>query len=169
MVSRSIYWDFLRKDRRIPLAITALLCPLIVATLWQAWATLREVNDQRSLPVPTFRRPVQTFPSIAALHLFGRYNENLAHLPPISLQLNLQGIALSITPGDNSSRVLIAVPAKRGNIQAQYAVGYLFYYGIGIQRDPVQAVKWFQRAAKFGNVSAINALQSIQRTAPQAL
>ncbi|ABX77481.1 hypothetical protein [Coxiella burnetii] len=38
MVSRSIYWDFLRKDRRIPLAITALLCPLIVATLWQAWA-----------------------------------------------------------------------------------------------------------------------------------
>ena len=104
---------FLRKDRDgIPLTVTALSCSLIVVTLWQPGVALREVNDQQFLPVPTFRRSVQTFRSIAELHLFGWYNENLAYLPPTSLQLNLKGIALSITFGDNSSRALIAVPGQ---------------------------------------------------------
>lgn len=32
-------------------------------------------------------------------------------------------------------------------VPAQYAVGYQYYYGIGVKRDELKAILWFERAA----------------------
>jgi hypothetical protein len=39
------------------------------------------------------------------------------------------------------------MPAHSGNPRAQYALGYLYYYGLGTVRDEDFARLWFKRAA----------------------
>jgi septal ring-binding cell division protein DamX len=48
--------------------------------------------------------------------------------------------------------------ASRGDINAQYAVGYMYYYGISVAPDEKQAVKWIERSAKAGNPQARSAM-----------
>lgn len=38
--------------------------------------------------------------------------------------------------------------AARGNAEAQYAVGYMYYYGYGINRDTESGKFWIQSSAK---------------------
>ena len=49
--------------------------------------------------------------------------------------------------------------ATKGNPDAEYALGYLYYNGLGIKRDQSKALHWFKKAAKLNQSSAINALQ----------
>lgn len=56
--------------------------------------------------------------------------------------------------------------ANGGDPRAQYALGYLYYYGMGTQTDPVAAIKWFTLAANQGNTAAIQALKTIQGQQP---
>ncbi len=56
---------------------------------------------------------------------------------------------------------LLAPLAHAGNADAQYTIGYLYYYGYGTNRDPQQASKWIRRAAAQGNVRAITALRTL--------
>jgi len=44
--------------------------------------------------------------------------------------------------------------AVRGNANAQYQLGALFYQGKGVQRDFVQAFLWYRRAAQQGHADA---------------
>lgn len=60
--------------------------------------------------------------------------------------------------------------ASDGNAQAQYAVGYMYYYGYGVAQDPEIGSFWIQRAANRGYPQAIKALQIIavnKRTPPK--
>ncbi|MCG9695587.1 tetratricopeptide repeat protein [Shewanella sp. Isolate11] len=43
---------------------------------------------------------------------------------------------------------------KRGHSDAMATLGELYYAGYGTEKDPEQALKWFRRAAKFGNTTA---------------
>jgi TPR repeat protein len=43
--------------------------------------------------------------------------------------------------------------------QAQYALGFMYYYGYGVSRDRVQAGDLFQQAAAHGNEDAKKALE----------
>jgi TPR repeat protein len=45
--------------------------------------------------------------------------------------------------------------ASNGNIDAQYNIGYLYQYGLGVSPDYKQAMKWFQKAAGNGIAEAI--------------
>src|SRR3990167_14959 len=56
---------------------------------------------------------------------------------------------------------LLMMSAKQGNANAIYAVGYMMYNGLGVPRDQVQALLWLQKAAKLGNIRAIEALQRL--------
>ena len=47
--------------------------------------------------------------------------------------------------------------AEKGNPDAQYAVGYMYYYGEGVVEDKKKAAKWINKAAKAGNQDAIEA------------
>ncbi len=53
--------------------------------------------------------------------------------------------------------------AKKGNADAQYAVGYMYYYGEGVAQDTHLARKWLQDSAKQGNPLAKQALRDLYR------
>lgn len=49
--------------------------------------------------------------------------------------------------------------ANQGDPDAQYGVGYLYYYGKGIPTDRVSGVKWIQKSAAQGFPNAVKALE----------
>lgn len=53
--------------------------------------------------------------------------------------------------------------ADRGQPDAQYAVGYMYYYGQGVAEDKKKACIWINRAAAAGQLDAIRALKIIKR------
>lgn len=54
--------------------------------------------------------------------------------------------------------------AQAGNPDAQYAIGYMYYYGLGIGQDRHAGIGWMQRAANQGQTQAIAAVDSILNT-----
>jgi TPR repeat protein len=44
--------------------------------------------------------------------------------------------------------------ANQGDPNAQFYVGYILEVGQGVAKNPVQAAKWYERAAKQGNAKA---------------
>lgn len=56
----------------------------------------------------------------------------------------------------------IKAPAKAGNPGAQYALGYMYYNGLGTIASNTQASYWFQKAAAQGNKPAQKALREIK-------
>lgn len=63
---------------------------------------------------------------------------------------------------DQSFKQLLPL-AKQGNHEAEYAVGYMYFYGLGTQQDMQQAIKWMQQAADAGQPQAKVALQQLQQ------
>lgn len=55
----------------------------------------------------------------------------------------------------------VIVPAHHGNRAAMYALGYLYYYGLGVPRDPDMGRIWIQHAADCGYPPAITAFREI--------
>lgn len=53
--------------------------------------------------------------------------------------------------------------AERGNADAQYAVGYMYYYGKGTPKDMKLALQWMNKAAQQGQPLAQQALRAIQK------
>lgn len=53
--------------------------------------------------------------------------------------------------------------AKAGDPQAQYTLGYMYYYGQGVKRDRTQGYFWMQQSAKAGNKSALRALELLNQ------
>lgn len=51
----------------------------------------------------------------------------------------------------------VEAAAQSGNPDAQYALGYMYYYGIGTVRDPQTARLWIKKAAAQGQPLAIRA------------
>jgi len=53
--------------------------------------------------------------------------------------------------------------AKAGDSQAQYTLGYMYYYGQGLPRDRKQGHFWMQQSAKQGNKTALQALELLNQ------
>ena len=66
----------------------------------------------------------------------------------------------------NCSIASIENQANEGDADAAYALGYLYYYGIGVPRDQQNAKLWIERAANLGQESAIQAQQLMQKRHP---
>ena len=49
--------------------------------------------------------------------------------------------------------------AKRGDTNAQYTIGYMYYYGFGVAKDEDVARSWIRKSADNGNARAKHALQ----------
>jgi TPR repeat protein len=58
---------------------------------------------------------------------------------------------------------LLQQAALQGNARAQYAVGYMYYNGQGVERDADKALPWFRRAAEQGDQKAREALSIISQ------
>lgn len=53
--------------------------------------------------------------------------------------------------------------AEKDNPDAQYAIGYMYYYGKGTEKDIVQAQKWIRNAANQGQPQAIKAMSLLNK------
>lgn len=53
--------------------------------------------------------------------------------------------------------------AQKGDSQAQYTLGYMYYYGQGVPRDRNQGRFWMQQSANQGNKSALQALELLNQ------
>jgi TPR repeat protein len=51
--------------------------------------------------------------------------------------------------------------AAHGKKEAQYAVGYMYYYGLGVARDAESGIFWMKQSAEQGYQPAVDALQMI--------
>ncbi|MDN5849021.1 MAG: SEL1-like repeat protein [Nitrococcus sp.] len=56
---------------------------------------------------------------------------------------------------------LLARLARAGNPRAQYALGYMYYTGQGVEQSQRTALVWIRRAANNGSTLAIQALGRI--------
>jgi TPR repeat protein len=53
-------------------------------------------------------------------------------------------------------------PAHHGNPRAQYAVGYMYYYGYGVPQNTDTGYYWIRRAARCHDPKAIEAVHLIE-------
>lgn len=54
--------------------------------------------------------------------------------------------------------VRLKFEARKGIPEAQYAVGYMYYYGQGVNENRKKAIYWISRAAKAGHPEAMAAV-----------
>ena len=52
--------------------------------------------------------------------------------------------------------------AEKGQADAEYAVGYMYYYGQGVVEDRKKAWYWINCAARAGQLDAIAALEILE-------
>ncbi len=78
-------------------------------------------------------------------------------------QLNLQEGIRSFQIQDYRQAFIRLKPeAEKGNPDAQYAIGYMYYYGQGVIEDRKQAWHWINCAAKAGQTDAIAAVKILR-------
>lgn len=70
-----------------------------------------------------------------------------------------QGIQAFRVQNYRTAFIRLLPEAQRGQPEAQYAVGYMYYYGQGVTENREQALYWIRCAAKAGNRDAIEALR----------
>ena len=52
--------------------------------------------------------------------------------------------------------------AKKGNPEAQYAVGYMYYYGQGVVQNKTKAMYWIKEAMDAGQPDAARAYKMLK-------
>jgi TPR repeat protein len=55
--------------------------------------------------------------------------------------------------------------ASEGNAEAEYAVGYMYYYGFGAPQDTETGMFWMQKSANQQHQPAISALKMLKANA----
>jgi TPR repeat protein len=67
---------------------------------------------------------------------------------------------IAFAEGDYHTATALLLPlAQKGDPDAQYALGYAFYEGLGVSKDRMQAYFWIQESAQQGNSHALLALE----------
>jgi hypothetical protein len=69
------------------------------------------------------------------------------------------GVHQNMNQGDYNA---VRHRAQAGDANAQYNMGYRYYYGIGVKEDVHRAKSWFARSASRGNHLAKQALHDIR-------
>lgn len=69
---------------------------------------------------------------------------------------------VAVAPQDYARSISRLTPlAEKGQANAQYSLGYMYYNGLGVPRNDTVALKWLVSAAQQGNKNAIEALRRI--------
>lgn len=77
---------------------------------------------------------------------------------------------LSMTDAENSYKQgdharafrLSEALAYEGDREAQYALGYMYFHGVGVGRDQKTGIFWIEKSAENGYEVAANAMRSIR-------
>lgn len=70
-----------------------------------------------------------------------------------------QGIASFKVQDYRDAFIRLKPVAEKGQRDAQYAIGYMYYYGQGVVEDRKKAWYWIKSAARQGQPEALIALQ----------
>jgi TPR repeat protein len=82
----------------------------------------------------------------------------------MSSRLNLnEGIRNFQVQNYRAAFIRLKPEAEKGQPDAQYAIGYMYYYGQGVVEDRKKAWYWITRAAKSGQVDAQQAVKLLAR------
>lgn len=82
----------------------------------------------------------------------------------IASGLNLrEGIQSFKTQDYRKAFIRLKPEAEKGQPDAQYAVGWMYYYGQGVVEDRKKAWFWINMAANLGQQEAITALKILER------
>lgn len=74
--------------------------------------------------------------------------------------LNLREGIISFRNQDYRQAFIRLKPeAIKGNPDAEYAIGYMYYYGRGVVEDKRKAKIWISKAARVGHPEAVQALK----------
>ncbi|MFA5960373.1 MAG: tetratricopeptide repeat protein [Tatlockia sp.] len=73
-----------------------------------------------------------------------------------------EGITCFHTENYRAAFIYLKPEAEKGQPDAQYAIGYMYYYGKGVVENRKQACIWITRAAKAGQPDARIALKIIK-------
>jgi TPR repeat protein len=94
----------------------------------------------------------------------------------LALSMLIGGCATVPTPADDTferaraaweaedyeqALILMQPAAQRGNPQAQYALGYMYYNGQGTEVNEEVAMEWIRRSAEQGHRPALQALSQL--------
>lgn len=60
--------------------------------------------------------------------------------------------------------ILLMPEAQKGRIDAQYAIGYMYYYGHGVMENRKKAWFWIRQAAAKGYPEAVEAVKILSTT-----
>ncbi|KTD31904.1 MULTISPECIES: tetratricopeptide repeat protein [Legionella] len=74
-----------------------------------------------------------------------------------------EGIACFHVQNYRDAFIHLKPEADRGQPDAQYAVGYMYYYGQGVTENREQAWLWIKRAAAAGQPDAIEAIKILKQ------
>lgn len=85
------------------------------------------------------------------IFLVGCHSPNLVNLN--------EGIASFQVQNYRDAFIRLTPEAKKGNRDAQYAIGYMYYYGQGVVEDRKKAWYWINCAANAGQADAIAAIK----------
>ncbi|KAB7623012.1 tetratricopeptide repeat protein [Alkalilimnicola sp. S0819] len=77
-----------------------------------------------------------------------------------------QGRAAFMAEDYERAAPLLQQAAMSGNPQAQYALGYMYFYGLGVKQDRTQALALIREAAAGGDQRAVQALGEMAASKP---
>ena len=73
----------------------------------------------------------------------------------LSFGANFQDGVNAIEKGDYKTAFIIFEDlASKGDIEAQFALGLMYYNGKGVRQDYKKAIEWYEKAANQGNTKA---------------
>ena len=80
------------------------------------------------------------------------YIHSHIYLPPLTPTHTQDGVGVAI---DENKAVETYLAAANTHDTAQLQLGIAYQYGIGVRRNPEEAVTWYTRAAGAGNVESM--------------
>lgn len=101
--------------------------------------------------------------SLTGVFAIGSVALLLSACTPTTAQEMMRGKQAYIAHRYDLSSVHVSRAAKEGDPDAQYAMGYMFYYGKGVPQDYKRGKYWIAKAAAQGQPLAIKALKMINQ------
>ena len=110
-----------------------------------------ENNQDESLALPMDGSVTESIQEESpALPVGGSVTESIQEKSPA---LPMSGSAVNRKTVNYSPKMSIYLKdAENGNASAMFKIGYMFYKGEEIERDYVEAMRWFQKAAENGEI-----------------
>lgn len=131
--------------------------PTTPGAIPQPWTYQGSMEMQRQgQPEPA--QPQYEAPTYSAPSYGGSSAAPTMHPEPV-VPISKDPATAAFQRGDYATAArLVRVDAMKGDANAQKNLGYLYAEGLGVPRDPAQALAWYQKAADQGNADAYNNL-----------